>query len=133
MGRRGPKPAKGHVVELMSHDSAPKCPKFLKKDGRAKWREITTALANMGRLMEADSILITMVCVSWEKYIDAITNGKNRDDQDVMGLTSQIRLQLNALGLTPASRENFRPITPAKPKRPEDPIRRILDRKRRNP
>src|SRR5215475_4281654 len=103
MGRRGPAPKPTRVKILQGnpgHRRLPtdevqpavgdklKCPSWLHKHARAKWRELAPILLRLGLLTEADGESFAIACQTWAEWRLAVER-LNAD-----GLTVEVKGKL---------------------------------------
>ena len=96
---REPKPKRGR----------PRCPDWLDRTGRAKWREVVPQLDAMGVLTKIDGSALARYCHFhswWRKIDDGITDANDewRAFGNMMKVAQELRRLEQEFGMTPSSR-----------------------------
>jgi len=118
---------------------APKCPSWLPKEAKKKWKEIAPELERLGLLTSVDGMAFTMLLMHWAVAVEAAkqlseegllfedSKGKLRKNplhQVMRDHSESMKAYLSEFGLTPSSRVRLQ--VPQTADKEEDPIRALL-------
>ncbi len=159
MGKRGPKPTPRRILELSGSWRArrngreplpprgvPRCPTFLGRFAKSKYRELAARLDEMGLLTVIDGDMLAAYCQAWEEFISAlkllITEGRTvKLESGYIQPHPAVAMQRSAwqamrqfgslFGLDPSSRTRLE--IPEQPPEENDPMEEFLNRKRSTP
>jgi len=132
-GNTGHRPMPDPEKEPKPDPTCPKCPTWLNKVAKAKWKEIVPQLHKMGVVTRIDRDILTLYCETWSQLREATDRRADKEvgfawQAECRHLKAQIHKYKAELGMTPSSRTR---LSVSKPETTGNPFKDLLARKRK--